>query len=157
MEAGFKVFGKASVSIEPSEGALDNPAPGQDDKPLYRVATLDDLDPPPTDLVEGGRQLDPAITTVGKDMPQPRIEIAGAGQDPWCAVAILDVGLVNDRRERQAGGVSEQVALASLQLLAGVIARGPPASVVLTDWLSMTPALGLAPRPLASRTRITRA
>jgi len=55
-------------------------------------------------------------------MPQPRIEIAGAGQDPWCAVAILDVGLVNDRRERQAGGVSEQVALASLELLAGVIA-----------------------------------
>jgi hypothetical protein len=27
--------------------------------------------------------------------------------------------------------------------------------VVLTDWLSITPALGLASRPLASRTRIS--
>jgi hypothetical protein len=29
---------------------------------------------------------------------------------------------------------------------------GPPLSIVLTDWLSMTPAEGLAPRPAASRT-----
>jgi len=34
--------------------------------------------------------------------------------------------------------------------------RGPPASVVLTDWLSITPALGLASRPAASRTAISR-
>jgi hypothetical protein len=32
LEAGFKVLGQPSVAIEPSESALDNPAPRQDDK-----------------------------------------------------------------------------------------------------------------------------
>src|ERR1041385_3657659 len=35
--------------------------------------------------------------------------------------------------------------------LAGSNPRGPPSSVVLTDWLSMTPAEGLGSRPAASR------
>jgi hypothetical protein len=34
--------------------------------------------------------------------------------------------------------------------------RGPPLSVVFTDWLSMTPAVGLASRPDASRDATTR-
>src|SRR5713101_1237700 len=55
-------------------------------------------------------------------MPQPWIEIAGGGQDEGCAVAILDVGWVNDRRDRQAVGVGEQVTFASLDLLAVIIA-----------------------------------
>jgi len=33
---------------------------------------------------------------------------------------------------------------------------GPPLSVVLTDWLSMTPAVGLASRPARSRAIVTR-
>jgi hypothetical protein len=33
--------------------------------------------------------------------------------------------------------------------------RGPPASVVLTDWLSMIPADGLASRPAVSRAAIS--
>jgi hypothetical protein len=33
--------------------------------------------------------------------------------------------------------------------------RGPPLSVVFTDWLSITPALGLAARPVFSRAAIT--
>jgi hypothetical protein len=33
--------------------------------------------------------------------------------------------------------------------------RGPPLSVVFTDWLSMTPAVGLAARPALSRAAIT--
>ena len=33
--------------------------------------------------------------------------------------------------------------------------RGPPLSVVFTDWLSITPADGLASRPSASRARMS--
>jgi hypothetical protein len=35
--------------------------------------------------------------------------------------------------------------------------RGPPLSVVFTDWLSMTPAVGLASRPAFSRAAMTKA
>ena len=47
MEAGFKVFGETSIAVEPSESALDNPAPRQDDKAADGIGTFDDLDPLP--------------------------------------------------------------------------------------------------------------
>jgi hypothetical protein len=34
--------------------------------------------------------------------------------------------------------------------------RGPPLSVVFADWLSMTPAVGLASRPSFSRAAMTK-
>jgi hypothetical protein len=40
-QTGYRRFGP--IAIEASESALDNPAPGQDDKPLCRVAAFDDL------------------------------------------------------------------------------------------------------------------
>jgi hypothetical protein len=43
-----------------------------------------------------------------------------------------------------------------LIFLAASNPRGPPASVVLTDWLSITPAVGLSSRPSASRAIMTR-
>jgi hypothetical protein len=53
-------------------------------------------------------------------------------------------------------GIDQSVPLAALDLLAGVIPRGPPASAVLTLWASITAALGLASRPARSRSSITR-
>ena len=121
MEAGFKVFGKPSVALEPSESALDNPAPRQDDKAADGIGTFDDLDGPLADFVESGVELGAAVGAVGKDMPQPRMEISGLGQDQWCAIAILDVGFMDNSGDQQAVGVGEQVALTALDLLAGVI------------------------------------
>jgi len=48
------------------------------------------------------------------------------------------------------------VALAAFDLLAAVIASDAAGSVVLTLWLSITPAVGLASRPARSRSSITR-
>ena len=90
LEAGFKVLGQPSVAIEPSESALDNPAPRQDDKAADGIGTLDDLDDPLADFVESGVELGAAVGAVGKDMPQPRMEMSDRGQR--CAIAILDVG-----------------------------------------------------------------
>ena len=44
METGFEVFGEAAIATEPSQGALDDPASGQDDKACRRIAALDDLE-----------------------------------------------------------------------------------------------------------------
>jgi hypothetical protein len=54
-------------------------------------------------------------------------------------------------------GVGEDVALAALDLLARVIAARAATSVVFTLWLSITPALGEASRPDASRVINSRA
>ena len=63
---------------------------------------------------------------------------------------------MDEHEEHQAEGVGYDVALAALELLAGVVAGDPAAPVVFTDWLSMTPAVGDASRPASSRAAITR-
>ena len=71
------------------------------------------------------------------------------------AVAILDVGGMDDGVKQQAQSVYEYMALLALDLLAGVVAMGidaaPPFSALLTLWLSMIAAVGLASRPVCSR------
>ena len=58
--------------------------------------------------------------------------------------------------DRQAERIDGDMALAALDFLGGIEAARPPASVVLTDWLSTTTAVGAASRPSASRAPITR-
>ena len=62
----------------------------------------------------------------------------------------MDEGL-----EQQALSVDQDMTLLAPDLLAAVIARrvnaGPPFSALLTLWLSMIAALGLASRPANSR------
>jgi len=86
LEAAFKFFGEASVAIEPSAGALDNPASEQDDKTTDGIGAFDDLDGPFADLVESGIDLGPAIGAVDKEMPQPRMEIPDRGKDVDAAI-----------------------------------------------------------------------
>ena len=56
-----------------------------------------------------------------------------------------------DYRDQKAKRIDEDVALAAVDLLARGVAVWPPFSVVFTDWLSITPALGFRFRPTASR------
>ena len=57
-------------------------------------------------------------------------------------VAILDVRRMNNGYQDEPEDIDKQVALASFDLFARVIATRPPFSVVLTDWLSKMAALG---------------
>jgi len=63
---------------------------------------------------------------------------------------------VDEQFEDPAIDIHHGVALAAFDLLSGVIAVWPPDSVVLTLWLSITAALGLALRPTRSRSSITK-
>ena len=71
------------------------------------------------------------------------------------AVAILDVGGMDDGVKHQAQSVYEYMALLALDLLAGVIAVRiyvrPPFSALFMLWLSMMVAVGLASRSPCSR------
>jgi len=61
---------------------------------------------------------------------------------------------VDDDAKQEAGGIDRDMALATLDFLGGIVAARPPFSVVLTLWVSMMAAVGLASRP--SRNVMTR-
>ncbi len=95
----------------------------------------------------------PGVTAVGPDdlkAPPSRTELF---DQQLATVAVLDVGRVNDQRENQAERVNDDMALAPLGLLARIVPSVAPFSAVLTDWLSMMPALGVGLRPSSIRTR----
>jgi hypothetical protein len=77
------------------------------------------------------------------------------GHEQNATIAVLNVRCMDDGLEQQAFGVDQDMTLLAPDLLAAVIARrvnaAPPFSALLTLWLSMIAALGLASRPANSR------
>jgi hypothetical protein len=72
-------------------------------------------------------QLVTGIAAVGEDVAQPGEAGADLGQDVGRAVAILDIGRMDQGGDQQTAGVGEDVALAALDLLARVIPARPAA------------------------------
>ena len=126
-------------------------------KAFGRIPAFADLDCPASESGDRLVQLVARIAAIGKDMAQPRVERADRGQHRHGSITILDIRRVDPQPAQMALRVGDDVALAALDLLAGIKAAGPPASVVFTDWLSMTPAEGLASQPAFSREAATRA
>ena len=95
------------------------------------------------------------IATVGKELFQERIHPEQGRKKQDAAVAILDIGGMNDGVEQQTQRIYENVALLAFDLLARIIAMridaGPPFSALFTLWLSMMAAVGLASRSPCSR------
>ena len=79
-------------------------------------------------------------------MAQPDEKGADRGEQQGGGVAILNVRGVDLFRNQPAAGVCEDMGLRPFTIFAASHPRGPSASVILTDWLSITPAVGLAPR-----------
>ena len=151
----LEVAREAAVAADPGEGALDDPALGQGLE-ARDVGPRDDLDPPRAAAREAPREAGPAIAAVGEDALDEGEEASGAPvEHARRAVAILDVGGVDDDVQQQAKRVDEDVTLASRRLLARVVARridrGPPFEAPRAVWLSMIAAVGLASRPARSR------
>jgi hypothetical protein len=160
----FEVLCQPATATKPCESTFDDPSAGQNFKALRRVGTFDDFYRPFADTLQILAQFVSGIATVGKDMAQPGIARADRSKDAAGAIAILNAGFVHDESDQVAFGVGNDVALAaldfsatsSLSLFPASKPRGPPLSVVFTDWLSITPAVGLASRPAASRDAMTR-
>ena len=100
-------------------------------------------------------ELRPLIGRVGKQLLQERMRPEQGRKQQDAAVAILDVGGMNDGVQQQTQRVYENMALLALDLLARIIAMridaGPPFSALFTLWLSMMAAVGLASRSPCSR------
>jgi hypothetical protein len=59
----------------------------------------------------------------------------------------LDIGGLSLGTDQQTAGVGHHVALSPTDRLGRILTPWPPLSVVLTDWLSITPADGLGGKP----------
>ena len=162
--AAFVLSGQASASGDPGVGALDDPASGQDAETFLSGRFGDDLDVDTEAFGAVGEGVlvpgvDPHLLKVRASLLAHRF---GQHREP--------AGVVRDRRggdhhvDDQTQGVDQDVTLASVDALAGVIpARvsgpsgrlrlacgGSPArptvGAATTDWESITPAVGNAER-----------
>jgi len=88
--------------------------------------------------------------------PAPGVERLHALQQAPKPIGILDVRGMHDHAEQHSLRVHRDVTLAPLQPLGRIPATRPPFAVVLTLWVSMTAAVGLASRPSASRSMTTK-
>ena len=77
------------------------------------------------------------------------------GEQQDAAIAILDVGGMDDGVHQQTQRIDENMPLLALDQLAGIepvrIDASPPFSALFTLWLSMIAAVGLASRCARSR------
>ncbi len=152
----FPILGQPAATIEPGDCSFDDPSYRQQHKSLRVIRTFDDFN---FNMRERFRQrageLRPLISGVGDEFLQERKHAEQSRHHENAAVAILDVGGVNDGVKQQALRVYKQMALLALDFLARVIAMridaGPPFSALLTLWLSMMQAVGLASRSSFSR------
>ena len=151
----FPVFGQAATPVEPSYGSLDDPAFGQHHE-LTAIGSLDDLD---VDLAEDGRQsfleLRSLVATIGIEFQQEGKRAEYRAHQKHAAIAVLDAGRMDDGVQQKALRIYQDVALLAFDLLsrikAGRVDREPPFSALLTLWLSLIAAVGLASRPASSR------
>lgn len=119
----LEVFGETATAADPGEGALDDPALGQNDEAVP-FAAFYDLEFPGAGLGDCGSGFCRLIAGVGEDPLYERVETARAPIEYQLrTVAILDIGRVNDDIQQEAECVDQNVPLATLDLLARVIAR----------------------------------
>ena len=85
---------------------------------------------------DGGPQLLPGIAAVGEAAGQRRIGVPAAFDEAGRAVTVLDVGGMDQGVEQVAGRVGHEMALALLDLLAGIVAA-PPTGLGRLDRLTV--------------------
>src|SRR6266568_3132692 len=152
----FVVFGETAVATEPGEGALDHPTLWQHVEALGGGVLGNGDEKAIAERLAGGFDHRAGIAAVGVEDGQAGDDTLEPGQQRHGAGPVLNIGRVGQNGEQESERIDHDVALAASHLLAGIPAARPPLSVVLTLWLSMIAADGLASRPSASRAAMRR-
>lgn len=89
------------------------------------VGSLDNVEHPIADFGLRRAEFVSGITAIDKDMTQPLEAVPDAGEHFGHAVAILNIGSVDNGTDEEALGVRQDLALPAVDLLARVIAPWP--------------------------------
>lgn len=150
------VLGQSPAPIEPGEGPFHHPSFGWNHKTLRCVRLFDDLHIYLRhDALHRPAELRTLAAAVGVELPQERISAEQRRHEHRAAVAVLDIGRMDYGMQDQSLGIDQDMALLAFGFLTRVVAvrvrRAPRFSALLTLWLSITDAVGLASRPSISR------
>ena len=111
------ILGKPSAAVEPSNRALDDPTAWQHHKSFGAIGASDDFSfEVRQDFRERLVEFRPLIAAVGEQLLQERIHPEQSGKQQDAAIAILDIGGVNDGVEQQTQRIYEKVALLAFDL-----------------------------------------
>ena len=122
---GFVIAHQSPLVHQPAEGALDDPAASQYFEALGGIGAFDDFDGQ-----FGTEALDPigkvlaGVATVHPQDAQPREPAQNAAQKHLGSVALGGVGWGHGHAEHQPQSIHQQMAFATFDPLAGVIANG---------------------------------
>src|SRR5918994_2839312 len=119
------VADETAVLEDPGEGSFDDPAAAQHLEALGGWAAFDDLDDD-VGLVLGPAHELPAIAAVGEGAGHEGVACAGGLEHRLAAIAVLDGGGMYLDGEQPSIGVGQDVALATVDLLARVVTLRPP-------------------------------
>ena len=148
---GFIVLAQPAASTQPRQRSFDHPPSRQHLELMAGPWTLHNL----KDVARMGPhpiyQL-PSVSGVCPNQSEARKPPFQLVYNQFCSVSVLDVSRMDHNSQQQPYGIHDDVTLATHHLLTSIIATRPPFSVVLTDWLSMTAALGVHSLPSARRT-----
>src|SRR3954449_11396155 len=107
----------------PSQASVRSTTHRRGNTSFGRVGSLDDLDRPVTLPLEGVAQFAARKASIGEDVAQPWKPVADGLEQRRGSVAILHIGRMNQDEEHQPERVSDDVALAAVDLFPGVVAR----------------------------------
>src|ERR1035438_5704059 len=117
----FPVLGKPAATIEPRNGALDDPSTRQNDEAFGPIGTLDDCGfELRSDLGQRRMEDRPRIGAIGKEPFQKRKQAEKRGQQHDAAVAILNIGRMNNRVQQQTLCIYQNMPLLALDEFARV-------------------------------------
>ena len=85
-----------------------------------------DLDCPASDSLQRLLKFGAGIAAIGEEMAQERVSCTDLFQNLRCAIPILNSGAVHREPDKQTDRVRHDVALSSLNPLAGVVPANPP-------------------------------
>ena len=144
----------ATVSGQPGEGPFDDPTFWQDDEALDADGSQDGLQDPTEVLVDPLREARATVSKVTEDDLDATKLFSQLFHPPLGSILILPIGSMDHHRQQKPEGVDSDMSLATGDFLACIVTMRPPfcGAAVLTDWLSITAALGVGFLPTLRRT-----
>ena len=153
----LEVLGETTKLAKPSERTFHYPAARQDDEALLTVEFGHDLEDPTGKAPDPVAQAAFVIAAIGPEERKAREAAQQLHHDEFGTMIVLNPGAMHHHDQKQPHRVYGEVALAALDLLAGIVAVAPPFCRVRTDWESIIAADGVGSRPACRRTFSRRA